>query len=82
MKADNRLDFVGSSGVLTSGFRLLTSKTLCPPVAASPDRPSLVAAAAAAAAMPEWPTPRDARAPGMPGIDRPEREKTVFSLDE
>lgn len=49
---------------------MLTSRTLCPAVGASPVRPSRVAAAAAAA-MPPWLTPRDARAVGIPGMDSP-----------
>lgn len=69
-------DTQNCSTVLTSGFRLLTNKTLCPPEVASPDRPSRLAAAAAAA-MPPWPTPRDARALGMPGTDRPMRNRNI-----
>ena len=57
---------------LTSGFRLLTKRTLWPPAVARPDRLRRLAAAAAAAMLP-WPTPRDARAPGMPATDRPRR---------
>lgn len=49
---------------------MLTSSTLCPAVGARPDRPSLLAAAAAAAML-GWPTLREARALGIPGIDRP-----------
>lgn len=49
---------------------MLTSRTLCPAVGARPERPSLLAAAAAAA-MPVCPTLREARAPGIPGMDRP-----------
>lgn len=49
---------------------MLTSRTLCPVVGVSPARPSRVAAAAAAA-MPPWLTPRDARAVGIPGMDSP-----------
>lgn len=64
--------------VLTSGFRLLTNKTLCPPVGESPDRPSRLAAAAAAA-MPPWLTPREARALGIPGIDRPKKQYITFN---
>lgn len=66
--------------VLTSGFRLLTNKTLCPPEAVSPDRPSRLAAAAAAA-MPPCPIPRDAKALGIPGTDRPKRNKIWITLN-
>lgn len=55
---------------LTSGFRLLTNRTLCPAVAVSPVRPSREAAAAAAA-MPWCPIPSEARALGIPGMDKP-----------
>lgn len=66
--------------VLTSGFRLLTNKTLWPPAAASPDRPSRLAAAAAAA-MPVGPTPRDAKALGIPGTERPKSSKPQITLN-
>lgn len=57
-----------SCGSLTSGFKLLTSMTQWP--AGRVGKPSLPAAAAAAAAA--LGMAREARAPGTPGMVKPE----------
>lgn len=62
-----------SSWSLTSGFRLLTSMTQWP--AGSVGNPSLPAAAAAAAALG---MAKEARAPGTPGMVRPEKAKKII----
>lgn len=59
---------------------MLTNKTLCPAEGESPERPSRLAAAAAAA-MPPWLTPRDARALGIPGIDSPRTNKILITFN-